>query len=144
MKTIILVLIMMINVTTQSSCFAQKKIMQTVQDAPKLVEHKLMFIKQPLKILLDQINPKIVTVFGDPNGGTTGTYLLFYFVNRQQYNEMNKKSEKPIGISVDFYPEDHPQRKPVPQGGITDWGPDYVKAYGDMKIARIRIVGGKK
>lgn len=135
---------MVITATTQSSCYAQQKIMQTVSDAPKLVENKSMFINKPPKTLLNQIEPKIVTVFGDPNGGFIGTYLLFYFVNRQQYNEMTKKGEEPIGIRVEFYPEVKPQRKPIPKEGITNWGPDDVKAYGDMIIAKIRIVGGKQ
>lgn len=143
MKKIFLILLVA-SLTIQSSCSAQQKIMRTVQDAPKLVEHKSMFVNQPLSLLLDQIRPEIVTVFGDPNKGITGTYLIFYFVDRQQYNEMIKKGEKPIGIRVGFYPETNPKRQPIPQGGITDWGSRDVKAYGDMKIASIRIVGGNK
>lgn len=127
------------------SCKAQQKIMRTVEDAPKLMENKSKFIDKPLSTLLEEVGPRIITVFGEPNGGmTTSTYFLFYFVNRQQYNEMTKRGESPLSIRVEFYPEDHPQRMPVPKGGITDWGPADVKAYGDMKVARIRIVGGNK
>lgn len=142
MKKSLLALVL-ISLFTINSCQAQKKIMRTIEDAPILVEQKSKFINEPLNKLLNEIEPKFITVFGDPNGGTTGTYLLFYFVDRKQYNDMIKKGEKPIGISVDFFPEDNPQRKPIPKEGITNWGDEDVNAYGDMKVAKIRIVGGK-
>ena len=133
-----------LSLVTIPSCLAQKKVMQTVSDAPKLVEQKSAFLDRPLKDLLKEIEPKIVTVFGEPNGGITGTYLSFYFINRKHYNEMSKRGEEPLAIRVQFYPEKNPKRRPIPKDGITDWGEDDVQAYGDMKVARIRIVGGKK
>lgn len=79
-------------------------------------------------------------VTGDPNGGYFGTYLSFYFQDKNQYGKLVQEGKNPTVIRVEFYPEEDPHRKPIPDGGITDWGSNDLKTYGDMKVARIRIV----
>jgi hypothetical protein len=82
-------------------------------------------------------------VFGNPENKsghiTGGTYLAFYFVDKE---EMKKRfNNKPTHITIQFQLEPTNNRRPLPKGGIKEWTKKETKEYGDMIIFRIFVLG---
>jgi len=143
MKNILIILAFAFFYTAPSSCCGQKMIQKT-GDAKKLELNKEQFIGKPLKILLEQIEPKIKFVYGNPEntwaGATGGTYLKFHFVDRDEYGRKLKKNEKSIGMVINFQLEPNNTRKPLPKNGLKEWTKEDTKEYGDMIITKVRVI----
>ena len=125
-----------------TSCNTQRLVLK-VNDAKKLEANKDNFIGKPLKNVLSQIKPKIKFVFGNPENKsghiTGGTYLAFYFVDKE---EMKKRfNNEPTHITIQFQLEPTNNRRPLPEGGIKEWTKKETKEYGDMIIFRIFVLG---
>jgi hypothetical protein len=120
---------------------------QKTNDADKLEMNKEQFIGKPLKVLLEQIEPKIKLVYGNPEntwaGAIGGTYLKFHFVDGDEWREIHKKNQKPIGITVSFQLEPNNTRKPLPKEGLKEWKSEDTMEYGDMIILNVRVSGEK-
>ena len=139
-----LFIVITISLFSTASCTAQKMVQKTI-DAKKLEINKGNFISKPLNVLLEQIEPQIKFVYGNPEnkwaGATGGTYLKFHFVSRDEYGESLKKNQNPIGIIVSFQLEVNNRRKPLPKDEIKEWTKENTKDYGDMIITNTRVIG---
>ncbi len=132
-------LLSIIFLISTASCHAQK-MMQTLSDAKKLEINKDKFIGKPLKVLLDQIGPKIKSAIGDPddNSKTQTKIISFYFVDKKEFFSRDRKGEKPTSISVILEPA---KEKKLPLSGEKPWTEEQVKEYGNMIIIRLSVRG---
>ncbi len=127
-----------------TSCQGQKMV-QKISDAKKLEFNKEQFIGKPLRVLLDNISPKIKYVFGNPentwSGANDGTYLRFHFVERDEYKLKLDNDEKLTAIVVTFPLDIHNAHKSLPKPGLKEWTAENTEEYGDMIVAGIRVIG---
>ena len=126
-----------------TSCNTQRLVVK-VNDAKKLETYKDNFIGKPLKNLLSEIKPKIKYVYGNPENNTghitEGTYFTFYFINKKKLLQRLSIKDIPTRITVQFQLETNNNRRPLPEGGLTEWTKK-TKEYGDMIILSIRVKG---
>lgn len=122
------------------SCSAQKMVLYP-SEAAKLQENQKQFVGKPLRDMLAQIKPPIKFVYGNPDnkwGQTTGgTSMTFYFVDSEEY----KNTQRAVGIRVTFKLEPDNKRKSIPKKGLTTWGDEQLRDYGDMIILKIYVSG---
>jgi hypothetical protein len=129
---------------TISSCNTQK-IVSTINDAKKLEIHKNDFIDKPLSKVLSEIKPQIKFAYGNPENRSSeaigGTYMTFYFVNKEEGKKRISAKDIPTRITIQFKLENINNRKPFPKDGLTKWTKKETKEYGDMIILNIRVSG---
>jgi hypothetical protein len=131
-------------IVLSTSCQAQK-LVQKSDDAKKLEINKDKFVGKPLKVLLAQIAPKIIFVYGNPDNQSLntvgGTYLKFHFVEKAEYLHRDSKKQKPTGIIVNFQLDPNNSHKPLPSGGLKEWTNEHTQEYGDMIVINLRVTG---
>src|ERR1044071_2247162 len=88
-----------------ASCHAPK-IVQTIADVKKLEINKDKFVGKPLKLLLDQIKPKIKSAIGDPDDISRNRtkIITFFFIDKKEFLRRDGMGEKPTSISVVLEP----------------------------------------
>ena len=122
-----------------TSCHLQK-IVQTIADVKKLEINKDKFIGKPLKVLLEQIKPKIKSAIGDPDDISKDRtkIITFFFVDKKEFLRRDARGEKPASISVVLEPA---KNKKPPLSGSNPWTNEQVKEYGDMIVLRFWVRG---
>lgn len=130
-----------LNVT---SCNTQK-IVPNINDAKKLEIHKNDFIDKPLSKVLSEIKPQIKFAYGNPENRSSeaigGTYITFYFVNKEESKKRVSAKDIPTRITIQFQLENVNNRRPFPKNGLTKWTRKETKEYGDMIVLNIRVSG---
>lgn len=123
-----------------TSCHAQKLI-QKVSDTKKLENNKEQFIGKPLKVLLDQIAPKIKSAIGNPDNVSKEqtTTIIFYFVEKKEFVSRDKRKEKPTRIGVVLQKTLNKNYPPLL--GSNPWTEEQEREYGDMTVIRIWVNG---
>ena len=131
-----------------SAASCHYKMVRSISESKKLEINQKEFIGRPLKVLLKEIRPQIKFAYGNPDNNSSnivgGTFIKFFFVDRNERISKINRDEKPIGITVQFQLESHNSRKPISREGLTTWGKEQVKEYGDMIITRIFVSGSEE
>ncbi|MEO6683644.1 MAG: hypothetical protein ABIN48_12555 [Ginsengibacter sp.] len=142
----LLSLLLAVNLLFLSSCNAQQKLMQTVNDAGIIKQNEKKFIGKPFKDLLSEIEPEIKYAYGTPDYATIGVsggqYIKFFFTQKDSaINIIRKDLPRPTSITVTFMPDKSTNLKPIPIGGISIDRKELVRLYGNMIVARISVFG---
>ena len=119
-------------------CQAQK-LMKTVSDAKELEAHKDKFVGKPLKLLLNEIEPEIKSVIGNPNKThPENSFLIFSFVDDSTYNKQRAEGKFPTLVRVMLANYNRPTVKSL-NNRPTKWAKEYEKEFGELIIADIRV-----
>lgn len=137
-KSLILLIALIMILITNTSCQAQ--LVKTIADMPKLKENEQKFLKKPLKVLIKEIKPNIISVLGSPEytSNTILGNLQFYFIDTQEINRRKNKGEKPTSILVYL---SRGESKKYPPLSSHIWTDSTLKPYENMIVERIAIIG---
>lgn len=129
-------------IVISSSCYAQQ-IVRTTNDAKKLEFNKNLFIGKSLKILLNEINPKIEMVSANPSNSNQIKlgYFIFRFTNFKTYDSLRIKQKKyPLQIEV-FVKEPFDWNTKTKALNKFQWTKEDEKKYGNLTVLNIRVFG---
>ena len=140
MKILFSNLLLLLFLLTVNYCCAQKMV-QTVADLKKLKSNEHQFIGKPLRVLLKQIEPKIIMFDGNlPNpSNEVNTYMRFRFVDKKGYDSITSLGKYPPSFRIIFSPNDKKQllKKHLTKERV--WTRRDAKEYGDLIIGLILI-----
>ncbi|HQV06502.1 MAG: hypothetical protein R2796_03575 [Chitinophagaceae bacterium] len=124
---------------TSCSCAGQK-LVKTAGDAPKLEQHKNMFIGKPLSVLLNEIGPtiKMASAEGARSDGYPG-FFYFRFVTRKEGNKLRLAKVRPISIFVYVKEKFVWDKRAKPVADREKWTEEDVNRYKNLTVVGISV-----
>ena len=114
-------------------------LMGTVYDAHKLKENELLFVDQPLHVLLKEIGPDIKTVFTESNRPHKApSYIIFKFIDQEEQQKYKLAGKRSLSILI-YIKESFDWNKPKDE--VLKWTNQDTEKYGHLTVMRIAILG---
>jgi hypothetical protein len=125
-----------------ASYSSHAQLMQSINDAQKIIDNEQFFRDKPLKILLQEIGPKIEMVMANGVGSSERlTYFVFRFMDKEEQKEYYREGKKPITIHVKTKENFEWEKHNLLESEREQWTKQDAIKYGNITIAYIKVYG---
>lgn len=126
-----------------TTCCSAQKFVQTKADVKKLQTYEKQFIGKPLKVLLNEIEPKIETAIARSSNSSQASFFNFYFTPKNEYNRFRKQNKFPLTIKVYIKGSFVWDKKGKNSDEWLKWTKEDELQFGDLIVEGIKVYNDK-